>query len=145
MKTIQITLLIFVIVETLNMLELYFLQDNCRFNGACVFSGWKKSKADPEVHALMRYLVNWLAGVKMIVVGLLLVLIFTVPEESLLLITITLFLTTASYFWRMHPMLRAADQAGQVIPRGHAKRLSVMVVGLGLSLVFGVVMQLLHL
>lgn len=42
-------------------------------------------------------------------------------------------------------MLRAADQAGQVIPRGHAKRLSVMVVGLELSLVFGVVMQLLHL
>ncbi len=143
MKTIQIVLLVFVLVETLNMLELYFLQDNCKFNGACIFSGWEKSKADPEVHALLRYLVNWLAGVKMIVIGLLLVLIFTAPEQTLLLATIALILTTASYFWRMNPMLHAADKAGQVKPRGHAKRLSMMLIGLELSLVFGVVAQIL--
>ena len=141
MNALQVTLLVFVIVETLNMLELYFLQNNCKFNGACIFSGWERSKADPEVHALMCYLVNWLAGIKMIVVGLLLVLIFTAPEQTLVMATVALFLTTASYFWRMRPMLQAADNAGQVTPRGHAKRLSIMVAGLELSLIFGMVMQ----
>ena len=142
MKTLQITLTVFALIETLNMLELYFLQNNCKFNGACIFSGWEKSKADPEVHALVRYLVNWLAGVKMIVIALVLVIVFTAPESTLLVTAIALIITIASFYWRLYPLLRTADKAGQLSPRGHAKRLSVMLMGLELSLIFGIVMQL---
>ena len=127
------------------MLELYFLQNNCKFNGACIFSGWEKSKADTEVHALIRYLVNWLAGVKMIVVALVLVLVFTAPENTLVAATIALVITVASFYWRLYPMLRSADKVGQLKPRGHAKRLSIMVMGLELSLIFGVAIQLVSL
>ncbi|MBT7988865.1 MAG: hypothetical protein HN769_03180 [Anaerolineae bacterium] len=118
------------------------MQDNCKFNGACIFSSWEKSKADPEVHMLMRYLVNWLAGVKMIVIALVLVLVFTAPESTLILAAIALVITIASFYWRLYPLLRTADKAGQLSPRGHAKRLSVMLMGLELSLIFGIVMQL---
>ncbi|MCP4143451.1 MAG: hypothetical protein GY755_24725 [Chloroflexi bacterium] len=142
MKTLQITLLVFAFIETLNMLELYFLQNNCKFNGACIFSGWEKSKADPDVHALVRYLVNWVAGVKMIVIALVLVLVFTAPENTLVLAAIALIITIASFYWRLYPVLRAADKAGQIRPRGHAKRLSIMLMGLELGLIFGIVMQI---
>ncbi len=142
MKTLQITLLIFAFIESLNMLELYFLQNNCKFNGACIFSGWEKSKADPEVHMLMRYLVNWLAGVKMIVVALVLVLAFTALENTLILATVALVITIASFYWRLYPMLRAADKAGQLSSHGHAKRLSMMLMGLELSLILGIGMQM---
>ena len=142
MNAIQVTLLVFVIIESLNMLELYFLKDNPMFNGVGIFSGWEKSKADPEVHALVRYLVNWLAGVKMITISLILVLIFMVPESAALLGAVALVITVSSFYWRLCPMLRAADLVGQVSPRGHAKRLSMMVAGLELSLVFGIVVQM---
>ena len=145
MDAIQITLLIFALIETLNMLELYFLQNNCRFNGACIFSGWERSKADPEVHALIRYLVNWLAGVKMIVIGLVLVLVFTAPESTLLLAAVALVITIGSFYWRLYPMLRTADRAGQVKPKGHSQRLGIMVAGLELSLVFTIGIQVLGL
>ena len=145
MNAIQVTLLVFVMIETLNMLELYFLQDKPMFNGVGIFSGWERSKADPEVHALVRYLVNWLAGVKMIVIGLVLVLIFMVPESTTLLGAIVLVVTVSSFHWRLYPLLRAADVTGQVTPRGHAKRLSIMVAGLELSLAFGIVVQLISL
>ena len=145
MKTLQITLLVFAFIESLNMLELYFLQNNCKFNGACIFSGWEKSKADPEVHMLMRYLVNWLAGVKMIVIALVLVLVFTAPESTLLVAAVALIITIASFYWRLYPMLRTADKAGQLSSRGHSKRLSMMLLGLELSLILGIVFQLLGL
>ncbi len=145
MKTLQITLLVFAFIESLNMLELYFLQNNCKFNGACIFSGWEKSKADPEVHLLMRYLVNWLAGVKMIVIALVLVLVFTAPENTLILAAVALVMTIASFYWRLYPMLRAADKAGQLSSQGHSKRLSMMLMGLELSLILGIVMQMLGL
>ena len=145
MKTLQVTLLVFAFIESLNMLELYFLQNNCKFNGACVFSGWEKSKADPEVHMLMRYLVNWLAGVKMIVIALVLVLAFTAPENTLILAAVALVITIASFYWRLYPMLRSADKAGQLSSHGHSKRLSMMLMGLELSLILGIVFQLLGL
>lgn len=142
MNAIQVTLLVFVTIETLSMLELYFLQDKPMFNGVGIFSGWEKSKSDPEVHRLVRYLANWLAGVKMIVVGLVLVLVFMVPENTMLLGTIALTIAIGSFYWRLCPMLRAADAAGQVTPRGHAKRLSMMVAGLELSLITAILIQM---
>ena len=138
MKTLQITLLVFAFIESLNMLELYFMQDNCKFNGACIFSSWEKSKADPEVHALIRYLVNWLAGVKMIVIALVLVLVFTASENTLILAAVALVITIASFYWRLYPMLRTADKAKQLSSRGHSKRLSMMLMGLELGLVVAI-------
>ena len=145
MKTLQITLLVFAFIETLNMLELYFLQNNCKFNGACIFSGWEKSKSDPEVHALMQYLVNWLAGVKIIVIALVLVLVFTAPETTLLVAAVALVITIGSFYWRLFPALRIADKAGQIKSKGHSTRLGFMVAGLQLSLVFAIGFQLLGL
>jgi len=145
MNTLQVTLLVFVLIETLSMLELYFLQDKPMFNGVGIFSGWERSKADPEVHMLVRYLVNWLAGMKMIVIGLVLVLVFMVPENTKLLGTIALAITVSSFYWRLNPMLHTADMAGQVMPRGHSRRLSMMVAGLELSLFVAIGMQVLGL
>lgn len=145
MNALQVTLLVFVLIETLSMLELYFLQDKPMFNGVGIFSGWERSKADPEVHMLVRYLVNWLAGVKMIVIGLVLVLVFMVPENTKLLGAIALLITVSSFYWRLKPMLRTADMAGQVTPQGHSRRLSMMVAGLELSLFVAIGMQVLGL
>lgn len=136
MSATQVCLIIFVIIETLNVLELYFMQDKCVFNGVSIFSGWEKSKRDPEVHNLVRYLINWLAGVKLIVIGLIVVFLFTVPEQKLVFFAMAMVITIASFFWRLYPMMRSADLAGLLKPSGRARTLGIMIAFLELSLVF---------
>lgn len=142
MNALQICLLVFVIIETLNMLELYFMQDKCVFNGICLFSGWDKSKEDPEVHRLVRYLLNWLAGMKMLVVGLVLVLIFTAPKQTLLLSAISMVITIGSFYWRMYPMISKADDEGQLKRKGRSRMLGKMVAGLQFSFIITIIIEL---
>ena len=141
MNAIQISLLVFAIVETLNMLELYFMQNNCVFNGVCLFSGWEKSKQDPEIHGLIRYLLNWLAGIKMIVIGLVLVLVFTAPAQTLMLSAISLVITIGSFYWRLYPMICKADNSGQIKHKGRSRMLGTMVAGLQFSILITIIIE----
>ena len=142
MNAIQVSFLVFAIIEILNMLELYFMQDNCMFNGICLFSGWEKSKEDPEVHGLIRYLLNWLAGMKMLVIGLVLVLIFTAPKQTLILSAISMVITIGSFYWRMYPMICKADDAGQIKRKGRSRLLGTMVAGLQFSFIVTIIIEM---
>jgi hypothetical protein len=141
MNAIRISLVVFAVIETLNMLELYFMQDNCFFNGICLFSGWEKSKENPEVHSLMRYLLNWLAGMKMLVVGLVLVLIFTAPNPTLLLAAASMVITIGSFYWRMYPMISKADDDGLIKRKGRSRMLGTMVAGLEFSFIVTIIIE----
>ena len=141
MSAIQVTLLVFVLIEILSIMELYFMQDRCVFNGASVFSGWEISKEVPEVHGMVRYLVNWVAGMKLIVVGLLSVLVFTAPAQILLYCAIAMVAAISSFFWRLYPQIRKYDQAGLVEPQGRSKKLGIMVLGLELILITSIVIE----
>lgn len=135
MSALQVTFLVFASIEGLSILELYFMQDRCMFNGVAMFSGWEISKEVPEVHGLVRYLVNWVAGMKLIVVGLLVVLALTAPAQTLLMAGIVLVLTVASFFWRMFPIACKFDKHEFIQPKGRAKTMGMMVAGLELVLV----------
>jgi hypothetical protein len=141
MSAIKVCMLVFVVIEILNMLELYFMQDQCKFNGLCIFRGWEKAKEDPDVHELLRYLINWLAGIKMIVIGLVLILVFTAPEKTLLFAAVALIITIGSFFWRMVPMIRRADAAGRIQPAGRSRSLAWMVASLEIGLVLTIAGQ----
>ncbi|MBI9044011.1 MAG: hypothetical protein JEZ06_05975 [Anaerolineaceae bacterium] len=142
MTALHACFIAFAITETLNLLELYFMQDNCIFNGACIYTAWEKSKQIPEVNELMRYLINWIAGIKLIVVGLVLVLVFTAPEQTLIWSAVVMILTIGSFFWRMYPMMRKADDAGQILAKGRSRLLAYMVAGLQLSFLITMVITL---
>lgn len=45
---------------------LYFTPGTHRGNGLGVFNAYEKSKSDSEVHSLVKYLINWVAGTKLI-------------------------------------------------------------------------------
>jgi hypothetical protein len=141
MTFLQVFLLVFAFIETLNVLELYFYQDKAMFNGLSIFTAWETSKQTPEVHDLIRYLLNWLAGVKLIVIGLLVVIALTAPEQTLVLVAIVLVLTVASFYWRLHPMLREMDKKGLIKPSGRSKQLALMLSTLELGFVAAVLVQ----
>ena len=141
MSAIQVTLLVIASVEVLSVLELYFMQDRCIFNGVAMFKVCVLARKDPDLFGMVRYLVNWVAGVKLIVIGLIVVIVFTAPANTILYAAISMIFTIASFFWRMFPMSRKFDEAGLIEPKGRSKMLGIMVLSLEVFLVASILVE----
>lgn len=123
----KIFIVIFLLLEALNVLTLYFAPASKYANGVGIFNAWEKSKADPEVHNLLKYLVNWVAGTKLIFIMLLIVIVWKADEEMLLYTNIAMVLSIASFFWRLFPLIRQMDAENQISPKGYSKTLGWMI------------------
>jgi hypothetical protein len=126
---LSIAIGIFVLLESLNVLTLYFNPGSRLGNGVGVFSGWEASTADPDVHQFVRYLVFWVAGTKLIVIALLIVILLTAGESTQLLAMVAMIASISSFFWRLFPIIRSLDRAGQIAPPGYSKTLGAMIAG----------------
>ena len=127
MNILSIAIIIFLVLETLNVLTLYFAPGTTRGNGLGVFKAYEKSKNDEEVHALVKYLINWVAGTKIIFVALLIVILITGDDTTKLVSVIALIMTIATFFWRLFPIMKAADARGQISPAGYSRTLGIMI------------------
>ena len=67
----------FLILEAINVITLYFFPESKLANGIGVFKAWEKSKADPVIHNFIKYLVNWVAGTKLIFILLLIAILIS--------------------------------------------------------------------
>jgi len=126
---IKTVIAIFLCLETGNILILYFLPDSKLANGMGAFRAWEKSKEDPEIHDLTSYLVNWVAGTKLIFIGLLALLLFTADQQALLLAAGIMAVTISSFYWRLFPQIRKMDREGQIEPANYSKTLGWMILG----------------
>lgn len=127
MSILSIAIIIFIVLESLNVLTLYFNPGSQLGNGVGVFNAWEQSKADPHVHQFVRYLVFWVAGTKLIFIALLLVILLTAGESTKLLTVVAMIASIASFFWRLFPIIRSLDAANQVTPQGYSKTLGIMI------------------
>jgi len=69
----------------------------------------KNQRADPEMHRFIKYLINWVAGTKLIFILLLVVILYTMDDENLVLMGMALAISIASLFWRLFPLIREMD------------------------------------
>ena len=132
MRTMDIlatAMIVFGALELLNVVLLYFSPGTRRGNAVGVFRAYEKSKRDPEVHALVTYLVNWVAGTKLIFVGLLIGIVITGNPATRVFAVIALILTILTFYWRLYPAIRSMDEQGQIEPRGYSRTLGIMVGG----------------
>jgi hypothetical protein len=127
MNILTIAMGAFVCLELLNVLMLYFSPGSSRGNGVGVFNAWEKSKEDDDVHQLVRYLVFWVAGTKLIFIGLLIVIIFTGGRTTQLVSVGVMILSILSFYWKLYPMIRRMDRKAQITPKGYSKTLGVMI------------------
>ena len=127
---IKLAIIGFIILETSNVIALYFFPDSKLANSTGIFRAWEKSKADPEIHNFVRYLVNWVAGTKLIFILLLIVLLLTVDAWALPYAGAALALSIASFFWRLFPLIRRMDREGQIDPRNYSMVLGWMIAAL---------------
>mgnify|MGYP000875007679 CR=1 len=123
----KIVILAFLLLETSNVLALYFVPGSKRANAVGVFSAWEKSKQDPEIHDFVRYLVYWVAGAKLIFLLLLAGIVWFGDATLQRLSLLVLALATLSFYWRLFPLIRKMDRQGQVVPKNYSLQLGVMI------------------
>ena len=127
MNIITVVLAGFVLLETVNVVTLYLFPGSKYANGIGVFNAWEKSKSDPEIHNFVRYLVNWVAGTKLIFILLLVVIIHTADQHSLIFTLVALILSILPFYWRMFPILKKMDAENQITPHKYSVALGVMI------------------
>ncbi len=129
MKILTIAIAAFGILELSNVLMLYFMPGSKKGNGIGVFNAFEKSKSDPELHALVKYLINWVAGTKLIFILLLGVIIAVGSALTKICSAGALILSIATFYWRLYPAIKAMDEKGQITPKGYSRTLGLMIGG----------------
>ncbi|MBD3407549.1 MAG: hypothetical protein GF411_15640 [Candidatus Lokiarchaeota archaeon] len=128
---------IFILLEFSNVLSLYFNPGSTRGNAVGVFSAWEKTKQDPEIHNFVKYLVYWVAGTKLIFISLL-VVIFAFADPFTQSITfIAMIISTATFYWRMFPLIRTMDTDSQLTQSGYSRTLGGMIAFIIILFVLG--------
>lgn len=129
MDILTVALIVFGVLELLNVLLLYLAPGTRRGNAVGVFRAYERSKADPEVHALVSYLINWVAGTKLIFVVLLIGIVITGTPETKVFSVIALIFSILTFFSRLYPAIKQMDRSGQVVPHGYSRTLAFMIAG----------------
>jgi len=106
---------------------LYFMPGSRMGNGVGVFNAWEASKKDENIHELMKYLVYWVAGAKLIFIMMGIVVIVWGDIWVQLFTVVALIISIASFFWRLFPMIRRLDKKGEITPKGYNKTLALMI------------------
>jgi len=127
MNMISVVIIGFIVLEATNVVALYFFPGTKYANSVGIFKAWEKSKQDPEMHDFVKYLVNWVAGTKLIFLLLLVVILFTADAQGLFYTGVALVISISSFFWRLFPLIRKMDQDDQIDPKNYSTILGLMI------------------
>ena len=128
MDLLSIAIIVFIIMESANVAILYFWPGSRLGNGVAVFNAYFNPGSE-EQRLFTYYLVNWVAGVKLIFNFLLAVILIIGTEQVKLWAVVAMILSIATYFWRLHPTIKKLDAMGCITPRGYSKALGWMITG----------------
>lgn len=137
---LDIAIIVFVVMEAINVAILYFIPGTKIGNGIGVFDAWDKSKKDEGAHMFSKYMVNWVGNTKLIFIVLLLVILFTGTEQTKVFAVIAMIISIAAYFVKLHPIIKKLDEMGEITPKGYSKGLFFMI--LGFVVMFGMALIL---
>jgi len=125
---IDICIVLFIVMEFANVMALYFNPDTKQFNGMGVFKAWHSLKDDEQYGDIARYLVNWVAGAKLIFIALLIVILCFGSAQIKVIACGAMILSIASFFWRLSPLMKKMDLKGMTDPQNYHRTLVIMIV-----------------
>ena len=127
MLILSIVLVAFLVLELLNVLLLYLTPGSRRGNAMGVFKAYEKAKEDPEVGALVNYLINWVAGTKLIFIVLLIGIVIAGNLATKFFSVVALIFSILTFFSRLYPTIKTMDEQGQITPHGYSRTLGIMI------------------
>ena len=129
MDILSISIIIFCVMELGNVLILYFMPDSKLGNGVAAFDAWRDVKENKDLDLFAHYMAYWVAGVKLIFIFLLLVVLITGTETTKIWAVVAMILSIATYFWKLHPIIKKLDNMNKITPKGYSKTLGMMISG----------------
>lgn len=127
MNLIDSVILIFVVLESSNVIILYFKPDFKYGNGVSVFKHFEESKKDENLHLFIKYLVNWVANVKLMFIMFLLVTVIFGSNQFKLYTLLVTTLSTFVYYISLAPIIKKLDNNNYINPKGYSKVLNLMI------------------
>ena len=127
MTSTEIIIVVFIFLELSNVVMLYFAPGSKKANAIGVFDSWEKSKQYPEIHEFIKYLVNWIAGSKLIFIFLLVGILIIREREIQQVSLVALAIATLSFYWRLFPLIRKMDKRGEISPKNFSVILGIMI------------------
>jgi hypothetical protein len=107
------------------------------FNGIGVFKAWEKSKEDSEVHDLVKYLVFWVAGTKVIFLSLIVVILILGDPLIQYVSVLVLVMSISTFYFKLFPIARKMDIENQLDPKGYSRVLGIMIACMMFALFLG--------
>jgi len=136
-------ILIFVVLELMNVIILYIRPDFPYGNSMASFKSWQQSQENENTRLFASYMVKWVANCKLIFVVLLLVIVFF-GSDTIKVYSITAsILSIGVYFITLHPFIKKLDAMGEINPKGYSKTLSYMIAGIMLMFIAGLIIYFL--
>lgn len=120
-------LLFFITLELSNVIVLLFVPDTKKANGIGIFNQWTQSKQDENLHLFIRYLVNWVAGVKLIFIILIVIIAFMGSDIIKMYALGGLILSISFYYFKLLPIIKKLDEKEQITPKGYSKTLTIII------------------
>jgi hypothetical protein len=139
MNILQIGIIVFVFIEFLNIIMLYFIPESKIGNGVGVFNSYHEVIKDPKTEDFVKYLINWVAGAKLIFIMIGIVVVIFGNHNTQLFTVVALILSILSFYWRLFPTIKKLDKRDEISPKGYSKTLNYMI----LSFIVGFVVILL--
>jgi hypothetical protein len=127
MSILQIGISVFVFIECLNVLMLYFVPESKKGNGVGIFNAYEESKKDESVSRFVEYLINWVAGAKLIFIMIGIVVVIFGNYYTQLFTCLALILSILSFYYRLFPEIKKMDSLGEISPKGYYKTLNYMI------------------
>ncbi len=143
MTFLIIVMIGFLLLEVSNVFVLFITPDSRQVHGMGMFPAWQKSKSDPDVHNLMRYLTIWVAGSKLILVALLIVILAWGGKQLLPIAGFAMAISMLPFYFGLFPTMKRIDERYQVEPKGFSMRLGFTITMLILALLIGSIVALL--
>lgn len=111
-------------------------------NGVGVFNALEKADSDDEMKPFVGYLINWVAGTKLIFIMVGIVIVIFGNEKTQLYTVIAFIISILSFYWRLFPTIKKLDNLGQITPKGYSKTLNIMIVSFILMFVIVLIIYL---
>ena len=142
MDILTVVLAAFGLLELANVLLLYLAPGSRRGNSMGFFNAYQKAQSDPEISALVNYLVNWVAGTKLIFIVLLIGVLIAGDATIKVFATIALVFSIMTFYTRLYPALKKMDEQGQITPHGYSRTLGIMIAGFIVTFTVAVIVYL---
>jgi len=142
MNILQISILIFVFIECLNVAMLYMMPQSKMGNGVGIFDAFFKVQEEGKYVDFVSYLINWVAGTKLIFIMMGLVAVIFGNEKVHIFSVVALILSILSFYFRLFPLIKKMDKLGEISPKGYAKTLNMMIMSFLLMFIISLVIYL---